>query len=158
MAWRLAVVAARSVRQCGAVPSYEPLDAGVSLKASGSNLVAFHWQASGIRADFLLPDDKVHLLRVSFDHPCIVRLLDEMPLSTEEDDSPNAGLVSEHFAYRVNGARFARLQSEAWKYVFGPVAHYRFVTGGTCMDVLSGSAPSFSIVDRLNELSPPAET
>ncbi|UAK25687.1 hypothetical protein [Sphingomonas nostoxanthinifaciens] len=104
-----------------------------------------------------MPDDEA-LLRVSFDRPCIVRLLDEMPLSTEEDETPNEGLVPEHFAYRLNGARFARLQSEAWKDVFGPVAHYQFVTGDTCMDVLSGGAPSFSVVDRTDGLSPPAQT
>ncbi len=95
-----------------------------------------------------MPDDAAHLLRVSFDQPCIIRLLDEMPLSTEEDDTPNDGLVSEHFAYRVEGAAFARLQSSAWKEVSGPVTLYRFVTGWACMDVLSASFPLFTVVKR----------
>ena len=71
------------------------------------------------------------------------------PLSTEEDETPKLGLVPEHFAYRVDGARFARLQSEAWKQMSGPVAHYQFVTEWACMDVLSGGSPSFSIVARV---------
>ena len=136
------------LRQCRAVPRYEPLNVGVSLKASGSDLVAFRWQTNGISADFSLPDDEGRLLRVLFDRPCIVRLLDEMPLSTEEDETPNEGLVPEHFAYRLDGARFARIQSETWKEVSGPVAHYQFVTGWACMDVLSGGSPTFLIVAR----------
>jgi hypothetical protein len=131
------------------MPRYEPLDAGVPIKASGSDLVAVRWQMSGIGADFSLPDDEAHVLRVSFDRPCIVRLLDEMALSTEEDETPQEGLVPEHFAYRLVGARFARTQSEVWKDVTGPVAHYQFVTGWGCMDVLSSGSPTFSIVTRV---------
>lgn len=96
---------------CALMPRYDPIDVGMPLQASGSDLVAFEWTTSGITADFLLPDDDAHLLRVPFGQPCIIRLLDEMPLSTEEDDTPNDGLVSEHFAYRVEGAAFVRLQS-----------------------------------------------
>jgi hypothetical protein len=130
------------------MPKYEPITSGVPLKASASDLIAFRWEANGISADFLIPDDDVHALRVSFDRQCIVRLLDEMPLSTEDDDIPNEGLVPEHFAYRLEGARFARLQSKTWKEINAPVTHYQFVTGWGCMDVLSGGSPSFSVVPR----------
>jgi hypothetical protein len=130
------------------VPKYEPIDTGIPIQASVSDLVAFRWEASGITADFILPDDSARVLRVSFDRPCIVRLLDEMPLSTEEDETQNEGLVSEHFAYRLEGARFARAQSEAWKCSFKPVTHYRFITGWACMDVLSAATPTFSVENR----------
>ena len=130
------------------MPTYEPIETGISLKASASDLLRFHWKANGIAADFTLPDDDTRVLRVSFDRSCIVRLLDEMPLSTEEDDSPKVGLVPEHFAYRLEGARFARMQSEAWKGISGPVHHYQFVTGWGCIDVLSGGAPLFTLVAR----------
>lgn len=126
------------------MPKYEPIETGYPLQASASDLVGFQWEADSIAADFIL--DESRLLRVSFDRPCIVRLLDEMPLSTEEDDTPKEGLVSEHFAYRVEGAHFARVQSDAWIYVNAPVAHYQFVTGCGCMDVLSGGFPSFSAI------------
>ncbi len=121
---------------------------GVPLRASASDLIAFDWKERGIKADFSLSHDDEHALRISFDSPCIVRLLDEMALSTENDSTPNEGLISEHFAYRMEGARFAQIQSEIWKYVAAPVSHYRFVTGAACMDVLSSGAPSFSIVAR----------
>lgn len=116
-----------SVGQCDAVPRYEPIDAGIPLRASASDLVAFRWETNGITADFLLPDDDAHVLRVSFDQPCIVRLLDEMPLSTEDDDTPNEGRVSEHFAYCVEGARFAgtvrAMEGSQWASDALPIRH-----------------------------------
>jgi hypothetical protein len=128
---------------------YDPIYIDVPLQASRSDLSAFKWATNGITADFILPDDETSLLRVSFDKPCIVRLLDEMPLSTEDDDTPSEGRVPGHFAYRVEGSAFARLQSEVWKEVCGPITHYQFVTGWGCMDVLSAALPSFSIEQRL---------
>jgi len=71
-----------------------------------------------------------------------------MPLSTEEDDTPNEGLVAEHFAYRLEGAAFVRLQSWAWKEVNAPVTHYQFVTGWTCLDVLTAATPAFAVIRR----------
>jgi len=133
----------------GAMARYHPIDIGVPLQAGRSDLSAIKWATNGITADFILPDDDTSLLRVSFNKPCIVRLLDEMPLSTEDDDTPAEGRVPEHFAYLVEGSAFARLQSEAWKEVCGPVRHYQFVTGWGCMDVLSAALPSFSIEQRL---------
>ena len=130
------------------MPKYNPIDVGVPLQASRSDLVAFKWATNGITADFILPGDDAYLLRVSFDKPCIIRLLDEMAISTEEDDTPNEGLVSEHFAYQLEGAAFASLQSRAWKIGSGPVEHYQFVTGWACMDVLTAAAPSFTLVPR----------
>jgi hypothetical protein len=131
------------------MPSYDPIDIGVPLQASRSDLATIKWDAAGIVADFFLPTDDASLLRVSFDRPCILRLADEMALSTEEDDSPVVGTVAEHFAYRVEGAAFARLQSDAWKVATGPVTHYRLITGWACMDILSSATPSFAVVPRL---------
>ena len=130
------------------MPRYSPIDAGVPLQASQSDLVSFRWSWNGIAADFILPGDEAHLLRVSFDKQCIIRILDEMPLSTEQDDTPNEGLVSEHFAYQLEGAAFARVQSVAWKEVNAPVAHYQFVTGWGCLDVLTAATPAFAVVGR----------
>jgi hypothetical protein len=124
------------------------MNIGVPLQASRSDLVSFEWSTNGITADFILPDDDAHLLRVSFHKQCIIRILDEMPLSTEENDTPNVGLVSEHFAYRLEGAAFARLQSGAWQEVNAPVTHYQFVTGWACLDVLTAATPVFAVVRR----------
>ena len=127
------------------MPQYEPIDAGVSFQASGSDLVDFRWETNGIQADFLIPNDEQRVLRVKFNRQCIVRILDEMAVSTEVDDSPVEGLVPEHFAYRVHGAAFSRMQSEAWKSGMTHLAHYQFITGWACLDVLSDAYPSFEV-------------
>jgi len=130
------------------LPRYNPINTGVPLQASGSDLVSFEWSTNSVVAHFIMPEDDTHLLRMSFDKPCIVRILDGMPLSTEDDDTPNEGLVSEHFAYSLEGAAFARIQSSAWKQACAPITHYRFLTGWTCMDVLSAATPAFAVVRR----------
>jgi len=130
------------------MPTYEPIDPGVPLNASASDLAAFRWEANGVKADFVLPGNDDHLLRVSFGLPCIVRLLDEMALSTEADDGPSVGLVPEHFAYQLRDAAFERMQSVTWVKSVGPTRHYQFVTGWTCVDVISAAYPLFSIVTR----------
>ena len=129
------------------MPRYSPIEIPVPLAASKSDLVAFRWETGGVAADFLLPDDDERAVRVAFNKPCIIRILDEMPLSTENDGS-SKGLVPDHFAYRVEGSAFIDAQSEAWKLVNAPVAHYRFITGWACMDVLSSGQPSFTVIER----------
>jgi hypothetical protein len=128
------------------VPKYFPIDAGVSFDCVQSDLLAIRWKVDSLSADFLLPGAEGHALRIRFDGPTIVRLLDEMPLSTEWG-TKNEGLISRHFAYRVEGSTFADTQSEAWKLVCHPVCHYEFITGSGCMDVLTHAEPSFEVVD-----------
>jgi hypothetical protein len=130
------------------MPRYSPIEIPVSLAASLSDLVEFRWNANGIVADFLISEDHERALRVTFNKQCIVRILDEMPLSTESDNGPRQGTIPNHFAYRVEGSTFVDAQSEAWKMVNSPVSHYRFVTGCACMDVLSSAQPVFAVIDR----------
>jgi hypothetical protein len=127
---------------------YEPIDPGVPIQASMSDLIAFRWKTNNVEADFGVPGDDEQVLRVSFDNQCIVRLLDEFSLSTEDNGGKNAGLVPVHFAYRVRDAAFERMQSSAWREISGDLKHYQFVTGWACMDVLSSAEPSFTLIKR----------
>ena len=135
------------------MPRYEPLDIGIALKASQSDLLSFRWESNAIVADFFIPENPSRMLRVAFDGQCIVRLLDEMPLSTEDDPATRHGMIPENSAYRVEGAPFAQQQSPTWLEVMAPVGHYLFVTGWACMDVLSGVAPRFSVVERQTDVA-----
>ena len=130
------------------MPRYEPIEIGVRFQASLSNLIAFDWRKDAVSAAFIIPSEPDSLLRVTFNRECIVRLLDEMPLSTEDEASESDGLIPEHFAYRVTGSAFELAQSKAWKVVQSPAWHYRFITGWGCMDVLSAAEPSFERVGR----------
>jgi hypothetical protein len=113
-----------------------------------SDLLDFHWEFGGVKARFGIVGRPDAELEVTFGDQCIVRLLDDTALSTEDDDSPDEGIVAGHFAYRVEGALFFRVQSELFKRTHEPVAHYRLLTGWTCLDVVTAAAPSFKIVTR----------
>ena len=121
-----------------------PLDAPVDFDCVRSDLLAFDWQNKS--ADFVIPDDEEHILRVQFDADVIVRMLDEMPLSIESDPSTWRGLVPGHFAYQVEGAPFAANQPEAWRQFLDPMKHFRFQTGWGCLDVLTSGEPRFLVV------------
>lgn len=130
------------------MPRYSPIEIPISLTASRSDLIEFRWDTRGVVADFLIPEDRERAIRVTFNKECIIRILDEMPLSTERDSGPSQGLIRDHFAYRVEGSTFVDAQSEAWKMVNSPVSHYRFVTGSACVDVLSSARPLFALIER----------
>lgn len=129
------------------MPKFFPIDAGINYGCVPSDLLDIRWEVNEFSADFALLEDEKHLIRVSFEGNTIVRILDEMPLSTENDLAEVDGLVPHHFAYRVEGAPFAAIQSEAWKRVVGSVHHYQFVTGWGCLDVLSGREPRIELVE-----------
>jgi hypothetical protein len=128
------------------MPKYSPLQIGVDIQASGSDMIVLRWKKDGIIADFIIPRDKFNILRVQFNRVHVVRILDEMPLSTEFEQTPNEGLVRDHFAYRVEGAQFWQAQSEALKAVHQSAQHYRFVTGYTCLDVIASISPAIVVV------------
>jgi hypothetical protein len=129
---------------------YFPLEVGLAIGATASDLHSFRWAPDqSIEATFYGTESE-HLLKITFASPCIVRLVDEFPLSTEHEEDRDEGLVSEHFAYLVEGSTFEKSQSETWKLVVGahfrPVRHYRFITGNTCMDVVTPSEPVFQVI------------
>lgn len=135
------------------MPKYFPLHFGVEIQASISDMIVLRWQKNGINADFVIPHDKLNIIRVEFDKVLVVRILDEMPLSTEVEPTPNEGLVPEHFAYRVEGARFWQSQSDALKVIHKSAQHYRFITGLTCLDVIASFPPAIVVVTSEPERS-----
>jgi hypothetical protein len=130
------------------VPKYRAIEQPVTIKSSYSDLVALTWLDRSIAADFIIPGDDQQVLRVHFDATHIVRILDEMPLSTENEDTRPEGLVPDHFAYIVEGSLFWKSQSDAFKTLFNKAQHYRFVTGWTCLDVISDVGPTMSAIQK----------
>jgi hypothetical protein len=127
------------------MPTFTPIDSGVSMKTSLSTLDRLVLHGNALEADFYIPEDANKRLRVAFPHVEITRTLDEMPLSTEESEKW-VGLKADHFAYEVVDAHFWRSQSTAFENAVKNLKHYVFITGGTCLDVISRHPPTFSIV------------
>src|SRR5215207_1007008 len=113
----------------GTVPRYSPIGQPIAIKTSLSDLINLVLKGGALMADFSIPGDDQHALRVQFERVEIIRTLDEMALSTEAEGTPNEGLLTEHFAYLVDGAQFWNQQSEAFKIVHAKVRHFRFITG-----------------------------
>lgn len=129
------------------MPNYTPIHFGVAVKSSQSMLLDFRWRMDGITSDFLIPGDESRTLRVEFERVEVVRLLDEMALSTESETTAINGLVPNHLAYLVDGSLFWSSQSEALKTVHPTARNYRFITGWVCVDVISTTEPSFTVTD-----------
>jgi hypothetical protein len=128
------------------MPKYIPFQIGIEIQTSLSDMIEFRWHKNGIIADFIIPRDELNVIRVQFDEVHVVRILDEMPLSTEAEPTPNEGLVPDHFAYRVEGALFWQSQSDALKTVHKSAQHYRFITGWACLDVIASFPPAIVVV------------
>jgi hypothetical protein len=126
------------------MPRYFPIEAPEPFQCVDSDLKSLCWRQGGIVADFALPfSDKV--LRVRFARVHIVRILDEMPLSTETEPSRDEGVLPNHFAYRVEGALFWASQSATFFATAPKAKHYRFVTGWTCLDVIADDPPTLTV-------------
>jgi hypothetical protein len=128
---------------------YFPFADEINIPCSWSDMLTLQWQNNALTATFLIPGNERQVVRVHFSEAQIIRILDEMPLSTELDPSPVVGLVPDHFAYRVEGARFWLMQSEAFRLIHKSAQHYRFVTGSTCLDVIASASPSIEVVGKL---------
>ena len=122
------------------MPTFKPIDSGVSMQASLSGLDQLWLVGRSLRADFVIPGDESQQLRVVFSDVEITRTLDEMPLSTEEPEKW-IGLIPEHFAYEATNAHFWRSQSPALFAAIEGLKHYVFITGETCLDVISREGP-----------------
>ena len=133
------------------MPRYTPIHFDVPIKSIQSELLDFRWRADGITSDFLIPGDEDHVLQVRFGRVEVVRLLDEMALSTEDENTPNEGLIPDHLAYLVDGALFWSSQSEVLKLVRPTARHYRLITGWTCIDIISITEPSFAVTNVSHE-------
>jgi hypothetical protein len=105
--------------------------------------------AMPLNAWFSLGGDDSGYLHVAFPHADIVRVLDETWLSTEEDPSALTRLLPNHFAYTVKNSRFWNAQSEHYRDSQAGAVHYRFVTGGACLDVMTTVAPVFEVVSSI---------
>lgn len=130
------------------MPKYHSIEQPLAIKTSLSDLIALAWEDQGIRADFAVPEDTSRALTVRFDKTHVVRILDEMALSTETEDTPPEGLIAEQFAYLVEDSSFWKSQSEALKLIHSNARHYRFVTGWTCLDVISDEKPVMTVTAR----------
>lgn len=122
------------------IPAFEDMPTVVDLDR-------LEMSGRALQADFSFARDDPRRLRVSFSVVAVVRALDDTHWSTEQDE-PCEGMINGHFAYEVEGARFWKAQSPLIndQRDAHPLTHYAFVTGWTCLDVISDQGPVFTIM------------
>lgn len=126
---------------------YHAIESGAPWnKADEADLISFDWQS--LTATFEFAGDNRSFLVFFEGGDAIVRMLDEMALSTETPPEHWINIIPHHFAYRVEGDPFFEAQSEAWRFAMGTPQHYRFITGSGCLDVISSHEPEFILVDK----------
>jgi len=123
--------------------TYHPIDCGASWDADWCDFRTIDLE-SGI-FEWSLERSEIQSVRVQFCCDFIVRILDELALSTESSPAEWRGLTPHHFAYEVEGDPFMTSQSEVWLSLNPGAKHYRFLTGSWCLDVVATNPPSFVI-------------
>lgn len=123
--------------------NYDPIDCGHHWPGDWADLRSIDW----VEGEFLweVGGETPLYVRVIFAGDIIVRILDEMALSTEVSLDECRGLSPHHFAYEVQGDSFFSTQSETWRLVNPGARHFRFLTGSACVDVISSNPPVFQI-------------
>ncbi|MFK4768987.1 hypothetical protein [Rhizobium sp. ZW T2_16] len=81
------------------------------------------------------------LVKLVFPHVVLFRVIEELHLPLEESDIPRVGAIANHFAYKIQGSPFWAAQREVFETALPGSEHYRFVTGGQCLDVVSRDQP-----------------
>jgi hypothetical protein len=130
------------------VPNYFPIPVTPAIRAGDISLLKLQWVDREVIAYFDVPADNEAALKVEFKHAEIVRIVEEMPLSTEPEETANEGLIAHHLAYRVEGASFWNTQSAVFKDFYKEAKHYRFLTGSYCLDVIALDQPAFELVSK----------
>ena len=140
---------------------YIPIDVFQNFSCTGMELYdlrhSYFGEGKVLTAYFSLAfgDD---LLKVHFSDADIVRVQDELLLSIEEYGIEVRGLKPRHFAYRVENSRLFLSQTEFYRDLNRDAVHYRFVTGGACLDVLTTFEHVFALVRYFPRESEPGES
>ncbi len=121
--------------------NYQPIDVGVEIDCILSDLYSINWTPLGAVLEFFIPDSD-EVLKIAFVGMVVVRVLDELHISTEDDPKDRHGMIAHHFAYKVTGHAFKGIQSELLR---DDGLHYQFITGNGCADVISQHPPSITI-------------
>jgi hypothetical protein len=126
---------------------YLPIDFDLTISCTGAEIYRVEMQyneqngANELLAYFAVAGKDTYV-EVCFQHAEIFRVIDEMHAPLEEHSIETTGHVSGHFAYRVEGSTFWAAQRDLFEAIFPGIQHYRFVTGGYCLDVISKYEPS----------------
>lgn len=124
------------------LPRYIPLEVKPIASALDWDLARVLWAPVNLYAEFLLAPKNLRL-RINFPKVTVYRVIDDLEMLDSEYDA-NVGIEYRHFGYQVEGAAFWRDNINHIKRVGSPQAHYRYITGNSCVDVISVYEPHYA--------------
>jgi hypothetical protein len=135
---------------------YHPIDFDLEIRATSADIHHLEMsseQESGANklTAYISVEGWSGFVRVTFPHVDIFRVIDDVHLPLEENDMLTVGQVSNHFAYLIEGSPFWAAQREVFEAVLPGATHHRFVTGGSCLDVISREQPEISCVPTVRD-------
>ncbi|MBD8652755.1 hypothetical protein IFT66_16845 [Rhizobium sp. CFBP 13726] len=131
---------------------YEALEFDLDAGATAADLVRMEMSyrpqsgANELRAYFSVSGQN-RFLEVFFPHVDIFRVIDDMHLPLGEHGFETVGHIPNHFAYKIKGSPFWAAQREVFEISLPGSTHYRFATGGNCLDVITRDEPCFCWVN-----------
>jgi hypothetical protein len=88
------------------------------------------------------------VLRISFKKAEIYRVVDSLAMLDVETTPIDGKVETYHFGYTVENAAFALQFGEKIFASEKPMTHYRFITGDSCLDVITSSPIHMRVHDR----------
>jgi len=114
---------------------YRPIEIE-NVSAVNASLMSVRYDQGRLLADYSVDDVPV-IVRASIPSVATYRLIDGNSMPADEIEQQE-GLSRDHMLYLVSGAKYA---DQFRPVIEGRILHFRFVTGISCLDVLTTARP-----------------
>lgn len=127
------------------MPVYKPLKVPVEVDPlAPSRLGMFRWVERAFFADFQFGEGGP-VLRVSFTQAAVAKISDHVSI-VDIEPGGHKGIAADKFAYSVANSFFLNDHQKALLGEDKYAAHYRFIAGSQCLDVISSTPPLIRVL------------
>ncbi|MBP1848524.1 hypothetical protein J2046_006820 [Rhizobium petrolearium] len=130
------------------MPSYVPMEIEPRFSALDLELARSLWTPAQSFVEYICAKTRSNL-RIAFQKIEIMRIVDDLPLLDLEDEQ-TSGILQHHFGYVVSDAAFWRANERTIERSVNPMTHYRFITGNSCVDIISSASPHTRVLAVAN--------
>lgn len=126
------------------MPLYVALEIEPKFNASDLELARTLWTPQQSFLEYICAKTRGNL-RIAFQKVEIIRIIDDFS-TLDLDSTPAKGMVPNHFGYIVTGAAFWNANADTIESGERLMSHYRFITGNSCVDIISSATPHYRVL------------